>query len=177
MYYVVQVETGKEQKVIDDLIKAHNSKGLFDVFSPFRRVLRKYKGETREVIERCFPGYIFVETEDAKQLFFDLYEIPGFARLLGREGLSYHFDPLSKEEERMVSILYGVENDRITPISDIEIAEGDEIRILAGPLMDLQGKVKAVDLHKRKATVEISLFQRSVEVQVGINIVTKKAPK
>ena len=85
MYYVIQVKTGKEQKAIDDILKNKPDDASFDVFAPYRKSLRKYKGEMREVVERCFPGYIFVETSDVKQLFFELYWIPGFTKLLGRE--------------------------------------------------------------------------------------------
>ena len=173
MYYVVQVATGKEQKAIDDINKALSDKSKVDVFSPYRKVLRKYKGEYRELLERCFPGYLFVETDDPKQLFFDLYEVPDYTRLLGREGLNYYWEPLNKVEARMVDILYGKENERTTSISDIEIEEGDHIRVLSGPLMDLKGYVKAVDLHKRKITLTVTMFKRPMDVQVGVNIVTR----
>ena len=90
MYYVIQVKTGKEQKAIDDILKNKPDDASFDVFAPYRKSLRKYKGELREVIERCFPGYIFVETSDVKKLFFELYWIPGFTKLLGREADTYN---------------------------------------------------------------------------------------
>ena len=174
MYYVVQVATGQEDKMVEDIKKYNsNNNANFDVFTPSRKVLRKYKGVYVEYVERCFPGYVFVETDDAKQLFYDLYQIPGFTKLLGREGYSYHFTPLDKDEERMVNILYGRAHGRSTEISDIEILEGDVVRILRGPLTDIEGTVVKYNLHKRKATIEISLFQRKVTCQVGINIITK----
>ena len=105
MYYVIQVKTGKEQQAIEDIMTYKPHESTFDVFAPYRKELRKYKGEFKEVIVRCFPGYLFVETEDAKQLFFDLYWVPGFTRLLGREGLTYNFMPLDEDESRMVDIL------------------------------------------------------------------------
>ena len=73
MYYVIQVKTGKEQKAIEDIMKNKPDDASFDVFAPYRKSLRKFKGENREVVERCFPGYIFVETNDGKQLFKQLY--------------------------------------------------------------------------------------------------------
>ena len=173
MYYVVQVKTGKEQKAIEDILK-NKPKDVenFDVFAPFRKGLRKYHGELKEVVERCFPGYVFVETDQVQELFKQLYFTPGFTKLLGREEGTENFVPLDKDESRMIDILYSKNNDRITEISNIEVREGETIRVLDGPLMGLETQIKKVDLHKRKVTVEWMICGRLVESSVGINIIT-----
>ena len=172
MYYVIQVKTGKEQKAIDDIMKNKPDDASFDVFAPYRKSLRKYKGVMKEVIERCFPGYVFVETNDAKRLFFELYWIPGYTRLLGREADTYNFVPLDKDEARMIDILYSANNNRITEISNIEVKEGQTIKVLDGPLVGLETQIKKVNLHKRTVTVEFMMCGRLVESQIGINIIT-----
>ena len=172
MYYVIQVKTGKEQEMIDNIKKHKRSQVDFDVFSPYRKVLRKYGSEYKEVIERCFPGYIFVETNDIEQLFYDLYWVPGFTKILGREGLTHNFVPLTEDESRMIDILYSKNNDRITEISNIEVREGEKIRVLDGPLAGLETQIKKVNLHKRKVTVEYMMCGRLVTSDVAINIVT-----
>ena len=52
MYYVIQVKTGKEQKAIEDILKNKPNDSDFDVFAPYRKALRKYHGELKEVIDR-----------------------------------------------------------------------------------------------------------------------------
>ena len=172
MYYVIQVKTGKEQKAIEDILKNKPSDSDFDVFAPYRKALRKYHGEFKEVIERCFPGYVFVETNDVKQLFKQLYFTPGFQKILGREEGTENFVPLDKDESRMIDILYSVNNSRITEISHIEVKEGEMIRVLDGPLLGLQTQIKKVNLHKRTVTVEFMLCGRLVETNVAIDFVT-----
>ena len=172
MYYVIQVKTGKEQKAIDDIMKNKPDDASFDVFAPYRKTLRKYKGVMKEVVERCFPGYVFVETNDAKKLFFELYWIPGFTKLLGREADTYNFVPLDKDESRMIDILYSETNNRVTEISNIQVKEGQTIKVLSGPLLGLETQIKKVNLHKRTVTVEFKMCGRLVESQVGINIIT-----
>ncbi len=54
MYYVIRVQTGKEQKVIDDIKDHLKDEFVCDVFSPYRKELRKYKGEFKEVVVRYF---------------------------------------------------------------------------------------------------------------------------
>ncbi len=172
MYYVIQVKTGKEQQAIDDILKNKPDDASFDVFAPYRKSLRKYKGVMKEVVERCFPGYIFVETNDVQRLFKQLYFTPGFQRLLGREAETENFVPLDKDESRMIDILYSASSNRITEISNIEVREGEMIRVLDGPLAGLETQIKKVDLHKRTVTVEYMMCGRLVTSNVGINIVT-----
>ena len=172
MYYVIQVKTGKEQQAIDDILKNKPDNPDFDVFAPYRKALRKFKGQLKEVIERCFPGYIFVETNNVQDLFVQLYWTPGYTRLLGREADTYNFVPLDKDESRMIDILYSKNNDRITEISNIEVKEGEMIRVLDGPLMGLETQIKKVNLHKRKVTVEYMMCGRLVQSDIAINIVT-----
>ena len=174
MYYVIYTQTGKEEKVIDAIKnKLHNNED-FEVFSPYRKSLRKYKGEFKEVIERCFPGYLFVETDKPKELFFDLYWVDEYTKLLGREGITYNFTPLNDEESRMIDILYNKNNNRTTEISDIEVVPGDVIRVLDGPLEGLEGTIKKVDLHKRNVTIEFPFCNRKAEAKLAINIITRK---
>ena len=172
MYYVVQVKTGKEEKAIEDILKNKPDGITFDCFTPSRKALRKFHGQLKEVTERCFPGYIFVETDDVQQLFIELYWIPGFTRLLGREADTYNFVPLDKDESRMIDILYGAENGRVTEISNIEVREGEMIRVLDGPLAGLETQIKKVNLHKRQVTIEYMMCGRLVTSSVAINIVT-----
>ncbi len=172
MYYVIQVKTGKEEQAIEDILKNKPDDASFDVFAPYRKSLRKYKGVMREVVERCFPGYIFVETNDVQRLFKQLYFTPGFQKILGREGETENFVPLDKDESRMIDILYSASSNRITEISNIEVREGEMIRVLDGPLAGLETQIKKVDLHKRTVTVEYMMCGRLVTSNVGINIVT-----
>lgn len=172
MYYVIQVKTGKEQQAIEDIMKNKPDDASFDVFSPYRKSLRKFKGVMREVVERCFPGYVFVETNDVQRLFKQLYFTPGFQRILGREEETENFVPLDKDESRMVDILYSKNNNRITEISNIEVREGEMIRVLDGPLMGLETQIKKVNLHKRTVTIEHKMCGRLVSSNIGINIVT-----
>ena len=172
MYYVVQVKTGKEQQAIEDILKNKPDDPSFDVFAPSRKALRKYKGQLKEVTERCFPGYVFVETSDVQALFVQLYWTPDYTRLLGREADTYNFVPLDKDESRMIDILYASENGRVTEISNIEVKEGEMIRVLDGPLAGLETQIKKVNLHKRKVTIEYMMCGRLVKSDIAINIVT-----
>ena len=68
MYYVIQVKTGKEQKAIEDILKNKPDDASFDVFSPYRKSLRKYKGENKEVVQAICPNcYKMVPADPSMQ--------------------------------------------------------------------------------------------------------------
>ena len=177
MYYVIQVRTGKEDKTIDAIKRQIGNKEGFDVFSPYRLVPKKIKGEIVEKKERCFPGYIFVETNEPYEFFVQLYWTPEFTKMLGREGHTENFLPLNNEEARMIDILYSSNSNRITEISDIEVKEGQIVKILNGPLYGLVGSIKKINLHKRTVVVEFLLCGRPVTVDLGINIISELKTK
>ena len=183
MYYVVQVKTGKEEKTIQAIKKQLVDKlgeelaERYDVFSPYKMSLKKFKDKYKEVVERCFPGYIFVETDDPKELFVQLYFTPEYTKLLGRVGYSMMFTPLNEDEARMIDILYSRNSDRITKISDIVIEPGEKIRVLTGPLEGVLGQAKSINLHKRLVVIGFTLCGRPVEVTLSINILTNVITK
>jgi transcriptional antiterminator NusG len=173
MYYVVQVKTGKEEKTIDAIKKQlGNDIDSFDVFAPYKVSIRSHKGVRKEVIERCFPGYVFVETDYPKDLFFHLFWVPEFTKLLGREGLTYNFVPLNDDESRVIDILYSRNSNRTIEISDIVVHEGQIVRVVTGPLEGLLGNIKKVNLHKRTVIIEYALCGRLVTSALPINIIT-----
>ncbi len=52
----------------------------------------------------------------------------------------------------------------------VEIAENGEVKILDGPLKNIDAKILKYDLHKRQAEVEIQFLGRPVKVYMGICI-------
>lgn len=53
------------------------------------------------------------------------------------------------------------------------IIENDKVRIQSGPLVGMEGFIKKIDRHKRRAVLEIEMYGRVVEMKVGVEIVEK----
>ena len=51
--------------------------------------------------------------------------------------------------------------------------ENDKIIINDGPMKNYEGIIKKIDRHKRKAVIEVEFFGRTMEVSVGVEIVSK----
>ena len=173
MYYVVQVQTSKEERMIEEIKKHLSSDILDDAFYPLFVQRKKIKGEWIDVEKPAFPGYIFIETNNIKEVFHQLYYVEGFAKLLGRESNSENFLPLSNSEAKMVEVLYGKDNNRTLGISEIKLEQGMKIRVLRGQLFGLEGLIKKVNLHKRQVVITFPFGGKSIEATVGIDIIDR----
>lgn len=58
-------------------------------------------------------------------------------------------------------------------ISRIAVEEGNQIRILSGPLKDLEGQIRKVNLHKRIAEVEMEFMGSRSVVYLGVEMVER----
>lgn len=54
------------------------------------------------------------------------------------------------------------------------IIEGSKVSVNSGPLQGMEGYIRKIDRHKRKAYLEIPFFGRTQNIQVGLEIVEKR---
>lgn len=175
MYYVIQVAPGKETDAELYIAERVAEELYSSCFHPVRHVKKKFRGEWRDKLEKLMPGYVFIDSENARELYLDLKRIPMMTKLLGRE--REFITALTEEEtDWLEKIVPAGKDGRITgevALSRIEIDENDEVRILSGPLKDMAGMVKRINLHKRVAEVEVAFMGRKVVLHLGIEMVGK----
>lgn len=179
MYYVLQVAPREEEKT-EKHIMAILPDGLYGQCFHLTRLMRKkFHGRWTDVHEKLLPGYVFVTTEDAAALFMQLKKVPLLTKLVGRD--MEYFIRLSEQEEKWLDILFGQSRDTGSPdgkrevgLSRIDISEGNEIRIISGPLTDMEGMIKKINLHKMMAEVEVPFMNSSTVIHLGIEMVERK---
>ena len=76
MYYVIQVQTSKEDRMIEEIKRHLSDDVLIDVFTPLYVQRKKIKGEWVDVEKPAFPGYIFIETDNIKEVFHGNVSMP-----------------------------------------------------------------------------------------------------
>ena len=179
-WYVMQVATGREQQTIR-LMEAVLEEGILKrCFVPMRKRTRKCQGKITNITERLFPGYVFLITEKPLTLYLELKGIPTLMKLLGNcEEL---YTPLSEKDIRLLQQLKDWEKtpEKEAPaveLSRIAVEEGKQITIMSGPLKNLEGLIKKVDLHKRIAVVEVEFMGQKSQIHLGIEMVQEKGNK
>ena len=173
MYYVVQVYGRKDDETIEYIKKIVPSDIATEIFSPSRIIRKKYKNTWKDVKERCFPGYIFIDTPDPEKLFAELKKVPMFTKLLGRSKDGDIYITLTKKECRLIDTIAGRNTNRIMGISDVLIEPGNKIKIIAGPFVGNEGLLVKYDLHKRIAYVDVDFLSRKIQMKVGINLIVE----
>lgn len=168
MWYVIQVAAGKEEQILAMIKKYGVQKYLKECFSPRYEHRRKYLGQWQQEQAVLFPGYIFVISDQVEELYQSLKHIPELTKILG---VGEKWTPMTREDIEIVEVLAGRE--RVVRFSEGYIV-GTQVIVLSGPLQGMEGSIKRIDRHKRKAYLEIPMFGRVLNAQVGLEIVEKK---
>ena len=92
----------------------------------------------------------------------------GLTRLIGTGD---EIVPLSQEE---IDLLLRMGSDSQLVEMSSGIIENDRVQVLSGPLKGMEGSICKIDRHKRMAYLEVEMFGRTVEMKVGLEIVSKK---
>ncbi len=175
-YYVLQVAPREEEKAETHIRSVLSSDACGECFHLTRLMRKKFHGCWTDVREKLLPGYVFVTTDNPAELYLQLKKIPLLTRLLGRE-LEY-FIRLSEPEQKWLENLLGQDGGRITQgevgLSQIAIREGNEVRIVSGPLARMEGLVRKINLHKMIAEVEVPFMGGRTVVYLGVEMVERK---
>lgn len=195
MYYVLQVAPGEEDKterhimviIPDDLYK--------QCFHPTRHMRKKFHGKWVDTHEKLLPGYVFITTENAKELFLELKKVPMLTKLVGRdeeyfvklpeqdvEWLEKFMSCGGQKDSRNASAKTGAGSGEMAAdsqkyevgLSQISIDEGNEIRIVSGPLKNMEGMIRKIHLHRRVAEVEVPFMNRRTVIYLGIELLERK---
>ncbi len=181
MHYVIQVSPGTESKTEAQIREIVPADLYSACFHPVRLMRKKIHGQWKEVREKLLPGYVFIVSDDIKNLCIGLSMVPALTKLLGREEADQeNFTALSDSDvewlERMVAPAGSGRGpaDYEVGLSQVAVMENAEVKIISGPLENIEGVVKKINLHKRMAEVEVEFMNRRTIIHLGIELVERK---
>jgi len=164
MWYVIWTTTGREEqtkRTIEETIP----KGYYiKCFVPKKKECRRQNGTWINIEKTLFPGYLFIEAEQIEGIFFCLKKLPQFVKVLKT---GEYFSAVSPEEEEFVRKL--LQNGESVEVSR-GIFTGRNVQITEGPLKGMEGCIRRVDRHKRKAWLRTRMFGRIIDVCVGLEV-------
>ena len=171
MWYVMQVRTGTEENIRCQCQRMISSDILKRCFIPYYQQKKRFQGKWHIQERILFPGYVFLIAENLEQLSENLRKVTGMTRLLGTGD-----EIISLSEEEVELLLKLGKEEQLVAMST-GIIENDQVRILTGPLKGMEGYIRKINRHKRKAWVSIEMFERSVDMEVGLEIIKKACEK
>ncbi len=164
-WYVVRVQSGKEEQVRDNLEKRVKMLGLDEnvsrVLVPTEKITVMKGGKRRVTQKKIFPGYIMVEMDNTDDVWFAIKETPGIGDFVGSHG-----EPVPMEDHEVDKILGDIERQEEKPKLKIEFKQGDSVKIKEGPFENFDGQVEDVMPAKGMVRVIVTIFGRPTPVEL-----------
>ena len=135
-----------------------------------RRSLKiKRKGKQFETLAPIFPGYLFVEAKEiSPKLYMKLSGIKGFFRFLNS---NENIVPLSQNDRKLLTYLLSF--GQVVNKSIVYFDKNNRIKVISGPLKQLEGQIIKVDRRKGRAKVQLDMFKNSFLIDFGFEALEK----
>ena len=162
-WYVVHTYSGYENKVMTDLEKMVENRGMQDLIQDIKiptEIVTEIgtDGKEKQVERKIFPGYVMIKmivTDDS------WYVVRNTRGCTGFVGPASKPVPLTDKEVESL----GVEKRSI----EVKYSVGDSVKIIDGPLTGFTGIVDEIDVAKNNVCVTISMFGRETPVELELN--------
>ncbi len=170
-WYVLRVQSNREDKVREGLferVKARGLEGLIsNILVPSEKV-SEIKGGKKKVTDRkIYPGYIMAEVEVDEngkmpnEVLFLIRETPGAGDFIGGQD-----KPVPMSSYEVEKVLSDVEHKEEKPRAKIVFHEGEKVRIKEGPFENYDGMVEEVLPTSGRVKVMLTVFGRATPVEL-----------
>jgi transcriptional antiterminator NusG len=167
-WYVVKVQSGREESIKESIERRVKIEGLEEFFSqiiiPVEKVTEMRNGK-RVVRERkLYPGYLMVEVEYNDRILYLFRETSGVGDFVGG-GVNHPPPPMSpREVERMLGA-QGKDREGVVHTKP-KYDRGDRVKVKDGTFAGMEGEVKELLEAKGLVRVELTIFGRPVPVEL-----------
>ncbi len=164
MWYVMQTLTGREEELVLMIRRIVPTSAYNDCFVAYYERMWRKEHQSIIHVERLFPGYVFIITEDPEQLFLSLKQVPAMSKLMADEG--YTFLALDSEEERFYKDM--IAQDHVMHLSYIKTDGRGRILQMSEPLNKYISQIIRYQFKKRFVILQLTLLGQKKTVPLGI---------
>ena len=172
-WYVIQARAGYENIVATNLATVVQNRGMQDVIQdvkiPTQTVTEINNGKERQVERKLFPNYVCVKMILNPESWFVVRNIRGCTGFLGAD--PQQPTPLPNSDV----ITWGLEGNNVEEHGvEVGYSEGDNVKIISGPLEGYGGVVKSIDLANNSVCVVLSMFGRETPVELELDQISRE---
>lgn len=168
-WYIIHTYSGHENKVAVTLKQRAEIKGftdrIFKLFIPTQQKVVISEGKKRNVNEKLFPGYIYINM---------LLDDESWKLVRGTQGVTGFVGtgttPTPLPENEVAALMKYVVSD--TPKFEMKFMEGDMVKIIEGPFAGHEGSISEVNEDQGKVKVMVSFFGKEVPIELDFAQVT-----
>ena len=165
-WYILKVQSNREDSIRDGLIRRVKIAGLEDHFGevivPTEKVTEFKGGKKRVMKRKLYPGYIVVNMEINEDTWFLVRETPGIGDFTGAAGTP---TPMLAHEVQRILAKKEEKQDEV-PKLKIGFRVSDRVKINEGTFENFEGEVHTIDETSGRVTVMINIFGRSTPVEL-----------
>ena len=169
LWYVVKVQSNREESIKEAIERRVKIEGLQDLFGeiviPTEKVSEMRKGKRYIKERKLLPGYLMCKVEFNEHMLYLFRETSGVGDFVGA-GLNKK--PLPMSENEIKKWVGGPKSGADEPKATTEspYSEGDRVKVKDGMFSGMEGVVKTVLAAKGAVTVELTIFGRPVPVEL-----------
>jgi transcriptional antiterminator NusG len=165
-WYVVKVQSGREDTIKEGLLKRVKMEGLEDHFGeiivPSEKVSEIKAGKKKVTERKFYPGYMMVNMAITDKTWYLVRSIPGVGDFVG--GAS---GPTPMEQHEVDKMLgQAASKEEQGPRLKISFEKGETVKIKEGPFENFEGAVDEVLEGKGLVRVMVEIFGRPTPVEL-----------
>jgi transcription antitermination factor NusG len=150
----------------EHLVHGQLSAKGFHTFLPELPTWPSRRAAKHGVSTPMFPGYLFVREAMEKERYIDILKVRGIVRVL-EAGWS-RLTPVPDED---IDAIQRIVRAKVPIYPHAHLQNGDRVRVIDGPLTELEGIFVQDKFSKGRLVVSVNLLGRSVAVEVDVNAI------
>ena len=158
-WYVVHTYSGYENKVKANLEKTIENNGLEDMIQeisiPIEEAIEIKNNRRKTVQRKLLPGYVLVKMRMNEDSWYVVRNTRGVTGFVGGSRPT----PLSETDFASIG--------QTQEIVRVDIEPGDEVRVLAGPFKDWNGRVTEIDTQQKRIRVLVTMLKRELSIDLA----------
>lgn len=167
-WYVLHTYSGYENVAKENLEQMALNHGLtnriFDVIIPMEDVIEEKNGKKKLVQRKVMPGYLLVKMIYGDDIWHNVIRTRGITGFTGPKGRPLDLTPDEVARLRLEKV-------RV----EVDLAEGDRVEVVEGPLNTMIGEVVSVNAGESRAKVKVEMFGRETLVDLDYEQLRKIA--
>lgn len=155
-WYAIYTKPRHEKKVALELGKIN-----IEAYLPLKTTLRQWSDRKKKVSEPLFSCYVFVRIKPAD--YYKVLNTPGVVRYITFEGKAV---PIPEKQIQLIKNL--LEYELETPEQAVFVHTGDQVEVIAGPMLGIRGEM--VELAgKKRIIIQIKEISKSILVNLPVS--------